>query len=228
MRLAPEGRPLVGWGAGLTLLAGVLAWLLGGSSGALGSGLLLTTVGLAILTAFTSFFFRDPRRTVTRDVGAVLSPADGRVVQIAPVEEPTFLGRGANRISIFLSIFDVHIQRSPLSGTVSHLSRRSGSFGVAWSSEASEANEQASLGIDAGGERILVRQIAGMVARRIVTHPREGDAVERGERIGLIRFGSRVDLFLPPDWRVLCHEGDRVRAGLSVLARRVATGETES
>jgi phosphatidylserine decarboxylase len=173
---------------------------------------------MGMLTLFTLFFFRDPPRTPPEGDRLVLSPADGRVIQITSVDEPTFLEGPATRISIFLSIFDVHLQRAPLSGTVGHRSYNPGGFAPAWAEKASDENEQASLGIESDAGRILVRQIAGLVARRVVTDPEEGDTLLRGERIGIIRFGSRVDLFLPPDWEVTCTKGDRAVAGETVLA----------
>jgi phosphatidylserine decarboxylase len=141
------------------------------------------------------------------------------VIDIREVEEPTFLGGVARRITIFLSVFDVHVQRAPVSGTVEHRSYKPGEYAVAWLEKASQDNEQASLGITTPHGRVLVRQIAGLVARRIVTDPVEGDSVERGERIGLIRFGSRVDLFLPLEWEVTCSVGARVRVGATPLAK---------
>lgn len=215
MHFAPEGRPftvavgtlaLAGWG--VVLVRG------GGSE---------WTVGLAgtltLLTGFVAWFFRDPRRAAPPDRALVLSPADGRILDIAETVEETFFGGPCRRMTIFLSIFNVHVQRAPLAGLVAYRSYRPGSFAMAWKPKASEENEQASLGLDTPGGPVLVRQIAGLVARRIVTDPHEGDHVDRGERIGLIRFGSRVDLFLPLDWRVQCAVGDAVRGGETPLAR---------
>ena len=125
----------------------------------------------------------------------------------------------ATRVTIFLSIFDVHVQRAPLGGRVARYSRRPGRFVAAWREEAGRENERASLGIDTGSGPVLVRQIAGLVARRIATYPREGDTVARGDRIGLIRFGSRVDLFVPAQWPVAVRRGDRVRGGETPVAR---------
>jgi phosphatidylserine decarboxylase len=142
------------------------------------------------------------------------------VIDVSDVDEPTFLGGAARRISIFLSVFDVHVQRAPVSGTVAYRSYRPGKYAVAWLEKASEDNEQSSLGIATPAGRVLVRQVAGLVARRIVTDPAEGERVERGARIGLIRFGSRVDLFLPAAWEVTCSVGDRARVGATVLARQ--------
>jgi phosphatidylserine decarboxylase len=149
----------------------------------------------------------------------VVAPGEGRVIEIKELHEPSFLRATARRITIFLSVFDVHVQRAPVSGVVEHKDYKRGKFAVAWLEKASEDNEQASLGIATPHGRVLVRQIAGLVARRIVTDPAEGDLVERGERIGIIRFGSRVDLFVPLEWEITCKVGDRARVGATGLAR---------
>jgi phosphatidylserine decarboxylase len=220
IRLAPEGWPFVMGGLLLGAALAALAWALGSAGGPGWRSALLGAAALPGLFAlFSLYFFRDPVRTAPPGEELVLAPGDGRVVQIARLDEPTFLGGEAIRISIFLSLFNVHVQRAPLSGRVAHRSYHPGKFLAAWSPKASLENEQASLGIDTGAGRVLVRQIAGLVARRVVTDRQEGDSVTRGERIGLIRFGSRVDLFLPPQWEVLCKEGDTARGGLTVLAR---------
>ena len=202
----------------VTALAAWAGFVLGsGSTGWLVAGLVLT-----LLFGFVAFFFRDPRHPLPADPAAVLAPGQGRVVDIREVDEPTFFGGACRRISIFLTIFDVHVQRAPVSGVVEHRTYRPGTYAVAWLEKASEDNEQASLGITTSRGKVLVRQIAGLVARRIVTDPSEGDRIERGSRIGLIRFGSRVDLFLPLDWEVTCAVGDRAVAGLTTLARQPA------
>jgi phosphatidylserine decarboxylase len=181
-------------------------------------GILIAGV-FTLLTAFVTWFFRDPVRPQPADPELVLSPADGKVLDIAEVDEGTYFKGPARRVTIFLSVFNVHVQRSPVSGRVDHKSYRPGAFAVAWAPKASEDNEQASLGIETEQGAVLVRQIAGLVARRIVTDPEEGDGVRRGDRIGIIRFGSRVDLFLPLDWPIHCSVGDVVQGGLTPLAR---------
>jgi phosphatidylserine decarboxylase len=215
MSLAREGYPFVG--SGLLLAAGAwAAFALG-----VGGGLVLAlAIAVSALALFTVWFFRDPRRVGPSAADAVVAPGEGRVIDVSDVDEPTFLGGAARRISIFLSVFDVHVQRAPVSGTVAYRSYRPGKYAVAWLEKASEDNEQSSLGIATPAGRVLVRQVAGLVARRIVTDPAEGERVERGARIGLIRFGSRVDLFLPPGWEVTCAVGDRARVGATVLARQ--------
>ena len=170
------------------------------------------------LTLFVAYFFRDPERRTPEDPRLVVAPADGRVVSVGPAEGEDFMDGTATRVTIFLSIFDVHVQRAPLGGRIARYARRPGRFVAAWSEVASLENERATLGIHTGAGPVLVRQIAGLVARRIATYPREGDTVARGERIGLIRFGSRVDLFLPPRWPVAVEPGDRVRGGETPVA----------
>jgi phosphatidylserine decarboxylase len=213
MKFVPEGYPFLGAG----LLAAAVAWVWVVQAGgvlALTFAVLLTAIAL-----FTLWFFRDPARRAPADADVVVAPGEGRVVEIKEIHEPSFLQTTARRISIFLSVFDVHVQRAPVSGTVEHRVYKPGTFAVAWLEKASEDNEQASLGIATPHGRVLVRQIAGLVARRIVTDPAVGDRVERGQRIGIIRFGSRVDLFVPLDWELTCAVGDRARVGATPLAR---------
>ena len=218
MRFAPEGRPFI---AG-TLFPALAAW---GAAAWIGGPWLTTAAGaLSVLAVFVLYFFRDPVRRSPEDPTLVLSPADGRIVDVVEVDEPAVMGGRCRRISIFLSVFDVHVQRAPVSGQVVHRSYRPGGYAIAWKPKASEENEQASLGLRTDSGPVLVRQIAGLVARRIVTDPDEGQAVNRGERIGLIRFGSRVDLFIPLGWEVRCREGDPARTAVTVLARRPGGG----
>ena len=220
MRIVPEGWPFVLICGAATVIL-LLSSVFGGSSlGASGRGLLMWSAGLAgVLTLFTFYFFRNPTPTIPPGEELVVAPGEGRVIQIAEVDEPVFLEGPATRISIFLSVFNVHVQRAPVSGRVGYRDYHPGKYLAAWNPKASEENERASLGIQAGDGRVLVRQIAGLVARRVVTDPVEGDSVTRGERFGIIRFGSRVDLFLPPEWEVTCREGDKVKVGETVIAR---------
>ncbi|MCZ6689307.1 MAG: phosphatidylserine decarboxylase family protein, partial [Planctomycetota bacterium] len=174
---------------------------------------------LTLLAAFVFYFFRDPERELPPGEGAVISPGDGKIIDIREVKEPSFIKGACRRITIFLSVFNVHVQRAPVSGEVVHREYRPGEYAVAWHPKASEKNERSSLGLMVQGDRVLVRQIAGLIARRIVTYPEQGEHVERGERIGIIRFGSRVDLFIPLDWSLRCAVGDKVAGGSTVLAR---------
>lgn len=227
IRLAPEGWPFIIAGAALAAVLALLAWsLTGGPGSSWWAGLLGVSGLVLLLTLFSVYFFRNPVPEIPEDPALVLSPGSGRVIQVATVDEAEFMGGAATRISIFLSVFNVHVQRAPVSGEVLFVRYNPGRYLAAWNPKASEENEQASIGIRTGSGRVLVRQIAGLVARRIVTDPEEGDRVERGQRIGLIRFGSRVDLFLPTDWTVLCEEGDPVDVGETPLARMPLPSET--
>jgi phosphatidylserine decarboxylase len=232
VKLAREGLPFA---AAAILLAGICwAGVLAGVGappvGSPGSGgPQLTPAGVALQLAagltslaavFVLWFFRNPEPVIPVDADLVVAPGQGRIIRVEEVDEPEYLGGPARKISIFLSVFDVHVQRAPVSGTVEHKVYRPGAYAVAWADKASEDNEMASVGIAAENGKVLVRQIAGLVARRIVTDPDEGDSVERGRRFGLIRFGSRVDIFLPVHWELLCAVGDRVRVGSSVVARQ--------
>jgi len=168
-----------------------------------------------ILAAFCLYFFRDPERAVPSGPVAV-SPADGKVVAILP--DPA----GASRVSIFLNIFDVHVNRSPIGGKVMCVKYKKGQFLVASKESASHSNEQNVITVEGGGTRVVFTQIAGLIARRIVCTKKAGDIVDAGERVGLIKFGSRVDVFLGPEWEVAVRVGERVAAGSSVIARRSA------
>jgi phosphatidylserine decarboxylase len=148
----------------------------------------------------------------------VTAPADGKVVLITEVDEPAFIHGRALRVSIFMNVFNVHVNRYPISGTVKYVQYNPGKFLNAAVEKSSLENEQRSVGIEAGPYRILVRQIAGLIARRIVTYSREGERVEQGERMGLIRFGSRVDVFLPTDATVKVKIGELTTAGSTVVA----------
>ncbi len=170
-----------------------------------------------LLAAFCLYFFRDPERTIPPGPVAV-APADGRVVAVAPEQ-------GRARVSIFLSIFDVHVNRSPIAGRVADVRYEPGRFLVASREEASAHNEQNIVTVQGEGTRVVFKQIAGLVARRIVFNKQVGDRVEKGERVGLIRFGSRVDVLLGPEWVVLVRRGQRVKAGSSVIARLRAGDE---
>ena len=221
MKIAREGYPFAIAGV---LLAGT-CWiaLRLGVAGADGLPVIaMTTLAWtsSALAIFVLWFFRDPEPELPDDGTLVVSPGQGKILLIEDVEETTFIDGPAKKISIFLSIFDVHVQRSPVTGTVAQKVYRPGAYAVAWADKASEDNEMASLGIVTEYGKLLVRQIAGLVARRIITDPAEGDQVERGRRFGLIRFGSRVDLFLPRHWEILCSVGDRVTVVTSVIARQ--------
>ena len=211
--VAREGLPFILACLALTTLAALWA-----RSGGWGIRSTAPAVFLA-LTLFVVYFFRDPERHIPQDPLLVVSPADGKVMSVTATADEHFMGEAATRVTIFLNICNVHVQRAPLGGNVAHYDYRPGTFVAAWREEASRQNERASLGIETEAGPLLVRQIAGLVARRIATYPREGDTVSRGDRIGLIRFGSRVDLFLPPDWPVIVQPGDKVQGGETPVAR---------
>ncbi|MBT3325176.1 MAG: phosphatidylserine decarboxylase family protein [Gemmatimonadales bacterium] len=214
MSFAREGYPFIGIGVLLAGAGWVAVW-----GGIGGNWVRLLAITLTLLTLFTVWFFRDPEPGTPTEPGLVIAPGNGKIISITEEDEPTYMGGKARRITIFLSVFDVHVQRSPVSGTVEHRVYKPGKYLVAWAEKASSDNEQASLGIRTPSGPVLVRQIAGLIARRIVTDHAVGDEVLRGHRIGIIRFGSRVDLFIPLDWEVVSSVGDRVRVGSTVLAR---------
>jgi len=188
-------------------------------AGALVGGLFSVSWSLPIflVAAFCLYFFRDPERTIPEGPVAV-SPADGKVVQVWTDDD------GARRVSIFLNIFDVHVNRSPIAGKITEQEYKPGRFMMAHREAASLENEQNTLAIEGPDGRLVVRQIAGLIARRIVCDKQIGDAVAKGERFGLIKFGSRTDVFLGPEWELTVAEGDRVRGGSSILARRRSEG----
>jgi len=203
MKIAKEGYPFVLTAAGLALLAFLGGWAWIGW-------------GFALFALAFLGFFRDPERIVPEGEGLVVSPADGRVTAIRDLR-----GEGVRtRVSIFLSPLDVHINRSPVAGKVEEVRYQAGKFFAAYKEEASEANERNAVTlVDKQGRRVGAVQIAGVVARRIVCKAREGDWLERGQRFGLIRFGSRVDLYLPDGSRIEVAEGQHVTGGETIIAR---------
>jgi len=166
-----------------------------------------------IVAAFCLYFFRDPDRTIPPGPVAV-SPADGKVMAVVPE------GDDLTRISIFLNIFDVHVTRTPIAGTITSVVYRPGKFLIASQEEASQQNEMNIITVEGEGTTVVYKQIAGLVARRVVCDKKPGDVVAKGERIGIIKFGSRMDVLLGPEWRITVEEGQRVSAGSSILAER--------
>jgi phosphatidylserine decarboxylase len=191
------------YGAGLTTVGVLVSALVQPWSG----------LPLFVLAAFCLYFFRDPEREIPGGPVAV-SPADGKVVVVRPE------GASSTRISIFLNIFDVHVNRTPITGTITDVKYRKGRFLVASKEVASVQNEQNTVVVEGNGTRVVFSQIAGLIARRIVFNKRQGDKVSAGERIGMIKFGSRMDVVLGPEWDIVVHEGMHVAAGSSVLAKR--------
>lgn len=181
-------------------------------------GLWLAAFVVLVLALWVAWFFRNPDRPGERGDGVAIAPADGRVVLITNIDEPTFVGGPTQRVSIFMNVFDVHVNRYPVNGRVEYVVHKAGKFLNAVTEASSVENEQASVGIVTARHRILVRQIAGLIARRIITDSAKGDAAVQGERMGLIRFGSRVDVFLPPDARLRVAVGQRTSAGQTIIA----------
>jgi phosphatidylserine decarboxylase len=209
MRIAKEGYPLIVSGAALTVMAGLLGWK--SVSGVFG----LATLAVA-------GFFRDPERLIPQGEGLVVAPADGKVVSVADVSGRSRFPETATRVSIFLSPLDVHVNRMPVGGKIADVEYNSGKFLAAYKEDASEKNEQNALKIVDEKERLFgVVQIAGVVARRIVSWVKAGDSLGRGERFGLIMFGSRTDLYLPHGCKLEISEGQRVKGGETVVGRFV-------
>ena len=211
MRFAREGRPFILASALLALAALWFAAQRGGAWWAL-------AIVVALVAIWVAYFFRDPERAGDRGERLVVAPADGKVVLMTEVDEPTFVQGRAMRISIFMNVFSVHVNRYPVSGIVKHVQYVHGKFLNAVSEASSAENEQSSVGIDTGRHRILMRQIAGLIARRIITYSREGEEATQGARMGLIRFGSRVDVFVPPTSTIRVKIGDLTVAGSTVIA----------
>lgn len=203
--IATEGYPFIILSAFVTLVLALLGWT-------------LATLLLLALTLFIIYFFRNPDRSVPQGKDLVVAPADGRIVFLDQVEKAPLLDGPALKISIFMSVFNVHVNRFPCTGTVLDSWYRKGTFVNAALDKASEKNEQHGLLIDAGENRKLVCvQVAGLIARRIVCYPSIGDRMETGERYGLIRFGSRVDVYLPADFKVQVRLGQTTVAGETIL-----------
>ena len=204
---AREGIPYVAAAAFVTLIAAIL-------------GQSLLTWPFLIVTLFVGYFFRDPERVIPAGGSDVVAPADGKIIGVERVTETPFGRRPCLKISIFLTIFDVHVNRIPCSGVVQEVAYRKGRFFAANLARASGENEQSCLWIQTdSGDDIVVTQVAGLIARRIVCWPAAGDRVVRGERFGMIRFGSRSDLFLPENAEVLVSKGQQVYGGETVLCR---------
>ena len=171
---------------------------------------------LVFLALFTFYFFRNPNRKIPMEPGVVVSPADGRVVV---VKDEANAGRPGKRISIFLAIWNVHVNRSPAAGTITKLEYKPGKFLAAWAEKASLENEQNVFTLSSEYGEIVFKQIAGLVARRVVSWKKSGEMVGRGELVGLVRFGSRVDLWLPEGAEVVVKVGENVKGGSSIVAR---------
>jgi phosphatidylserine decarboxylase len=206
MRIDPAGWPFIG---GSLIFAIAAFWFIGASGAAI----------FLVLACFFLFFFRDPDRPITRDTDAVLSPADGRVM-IAGIPAGAACPPGQwQQISIFLSPMDVHVNRMPVGGRVTKVEYHPGRFLPAYRHEAGDLNEYTEVTIDHHGQPIVVRQIVGVLARRIVCRITEGDEVRAGDRFGVMKFGSRMDIFIPASAAIAVHVNDKVVGGVTVIAR---------
>ena len=204
---AREGYRLIGGAVAVTLILFLIGWT-------------IPAFLALVFTAFTINFFRDPERTVPTDPGLIMSPADGRVIKVAPLRDERFLHADATLVSIFMSPLDVHVNRIPTGGRVVDLRYNPGKYFRAFADKASLDNEQnAVLVEDNDGRRLCFVQIAGFLARRIVCYLRVGMSVERGQRYGMIMFGSRADIYLPAGAQVRVAVGDRARGGETVIAQ---------
>lgn len=201
--IAREGWPFIVIPLGPAVILWMIGWQVAGATA-------------LILAVAVALFFRDPERETPKGEGLILSPADGKVVQIIPYPGRE-LPEPATQISIFLSVFNVHINRAPFPAVVEEVKYRPGTFRIAWQPEASSDNEQTLIRLKAPEGQLLVKQIAGLIARRIVCRVVSGQKLEAGERIGLIRFGSRVDLIVPARAELYVKRGDHVKGGLSVM-----------
>ena len=209
--MAKEGLGVI---AAITLLFLILL------AGAVISGAWVLTIFAAIsliLLPFTVYFFRDPDRTTPNGDNLIVSPADGKIIKIEEVEEEIFFKQKVRLISIFMSVLDVHVNRMPIDGRVTYFNYQRGKFHRAFKDDASYENEQTVIGIENPRTRLLFKQIAGIIARRIVCPVREGWKVQKGERFGMIKFGSRVDIFLPNDVNLLVKLNEHVKAGETII-----------
>lgn len=210
----PKRSPIAAQGYPLILAGVVLVFL-----GWIGHWPWITVLGLAS-AGFFAYFFRDPERDIPTEPGVIISPADGKVVLVDEVQEKDFLESTARRVAIFMNVFDVHVNRSPVAGVVKDMRHRPGEYQAAFRQEAALRNEQQAVILEGEtGQRVLVVQIAGLLARRIIPFVKPGQQLSLGERFGMICFGSRVDLYLPPDSPIEVKVGDRVKAGSSIIGR---------
>jgi phosphatidylserine decarboxylase len=211
LKIAPEGLPFIAIAIGIAVLGAYFSWR--------------AFAVLFLLAIFVTAFFRDPFREIPQGERLVVSPADGKVVMIVPTPQGHAAGEGATQISIFLSVFDVHINRAPIAGKITDVVYNKGEFLPAFDDKASLRNEQNRAFIDGPDGRVGFTQIAGLIARRIVFRKKVGDVVARGEQVGFLRFGSRTDIFLPKGSTLTVKVGDRVSGGSSVIAHLPQSGK---
>jgi phosphatidylserine decarboxylase len=200
-----EARPFLIILAIVTLVAAIIFWWL--------------ALVPALLFVYVLYFFRDPEREIPSDPRDIVSPADGKIIAVDEIEENHFTHQKLKRVAVFLSVFDVHVNRSPVAGKVLKVHHQAGEFLDARNPEIDVRNEAQNWLIETSKGQVIVRQIAGLIARRIVAWSKEGDVLGKGERFGMIRFGSRTDVYLPLDCEVLVQVGQRVEGGSSVIAK---------
>ncbi len=205
--MAKEGLPFIFFAAGASVIFALLEWE-------------IAAVAALAVTAFVLYFFRDPERVVPDGQGLLVSPADGKVIEIEQASEGAISRQAVTRVSIFMNVFNVHVNRFPVTGTVKRIEYQPGSFLPADQKKALIRNEQNKLLIaDEAGNEITVVQVAGLIARRIVCWAETGDELKKGQRFGLIRFGSRLDIYLPPQYSVCVRQGRKVWAGQTIIAQ---------
>jgi len=222
IRFAPEGYPFIFSSLLFSGIAAIaLLWVLRNSNSSFILSLTVFLSGLSfVLTFFMAFFFRDPDRIIPEGEGLIVSPADGKVIGIKDVAEKMYLDAEVKEISIFMSPLDVHVNRAPCDGKVVVVRYFPGKFMAAYKDDASLKNEHINMIIANEKEKVLVRQVAGFVARRAVCRAKEGDILKRGERYGIIKFSSRLDVYIPKEAEIKVNLGDRVKAGETVIAAR--------
>lgn len=220
MRFAPEGYPFIVGAFLISVIAAVmLLWVIRSAGGHFSVPVALAFFGFSVvLVFFMAFFFRDPDRVIPGGEGMFVSPADGKVIRIRGITDEQYIGAEATEISIFMSPLDVHINRSPCDGRVVSVRHYPGEYMAAYKDDASMKNEHIVMVLETGQGKVLVRQVAGFVARRAVCRVKEGDVLRRGERYGIIKFSSRLDIYLPNGSEIQVNPGDRVKAGETVIA----------
>lgn len=219
MKFAPDGFPFILGPLVFTAIASVFTFLTyktGGPAFYISSGAVCI---FSLVSSFMFFFFRDPERTAPEGKGLFVAPADGKIILIKEVNEKKYLKSDAKEISIFMSPFNVHVNRAPCDGKVSAVKHSPGRYMAAYKDDASLKNENIAMLLEGKEGKILVRQVAGFIARRAVCRVKPGDMLKRGERYGMIKFSSRLDVYLPKDAEIAVKPGDKVKAGETIIAR---------
>ena len=205
--IAREGLPLIGLSLGFSILLFVLC-------------VPVLPFIIFLFFLFCLFFFRNPKRVPLNDDDSFISPADGKIIDISDVDESEFIHGRSRRICIFMSPLDVHVNRAPCGGKVLKVQHRKGEFALAFKKDIDKENEKNYILIDHGGEKVLLVQVAGFLARRIISYVKEGDFVKKGDPVGMIAFGSRVDIYFPQEYETMVKLDMKVKAGVTSLAKR--------